>query len=143
MTHIEDALRVKLLSSSRVVALVGNRIFADDMPQGTTYPQICMWCLSDRPVISLSGESSKYAEPLYRFDCYAETRQAVKEMRAAVLACLLGFNGVITMPEGKDDVTVYGITFIEGAAIEFVDKIRVFGWEIALQVPYLEDLGDG
>lgn len=138
MTNIEEALKHKLLSHEVIAEMVGGRIFAGDMPEGSKYPQICLWCLQDLPIMSMGGPSSS-AQPIYRVDCYTQRYGDTKRLRRAILDCLLGFTGPIEMPDG-DIVMVSGITFVDGAAIAFKADSVIHGWELALEINYREEL---
>lgn len=55
MSGIDTAVRAKLVADSPLAALVGTRIYADELPQGCTYPAIRFTLVSDVPDRAVPG----------------------------------------------------------------------------------------
>lgn len=99
---IETALRDALLADATVGALVGGkRVYPVVLPQAPVYPAISYQMISGQSHYGLSGPS-RLASPRVQVDCYAESFDAVMDLRSAVIACLGGYRAVIS------GVTVHG-----------------------------------
>lgn len=55
MTKIDAAFGAKILAESAIVALVGSRVYYDDLPVGVTLPALCISKVSDIPHNSVPG----------------------------------------------------------------------------------------
>ena len=86
-----NALNALLLTDAAVEALVGKRIFPDEMPQGGTLPAVVYTEENMAKVRSLSGNSGT-VYPRYQVECLAETRKQARTLAAAVRDRLEDFN---------------------------------------------------
>lgn len=80
---IGKALRTKLLSYAGVSALVGQRMYPDDLLQNATLPAIVYSKISTRPEHSLS-DVTRLAHSRFQFDCYAATRESANDVAHAI-----------------------------------------------------------
>ena len=137
---LPKALYHLLTNDARVNNIIAGRVFNMEIPEGIDYPAICMWCMVDSSVMALDGNLSKYAQPVWRFDCWSTSGAEVFKLRAAVLNCLQGYHGTVTIDD--EELKIYGITFDGGRSVQFKDSAdtKVYGWELEMVVAYLEDV---
>lgn len=139
---LEVAIQQKLLADPGFAALVKEEsISTGDMPTDAAYPQVLMYCLEDTPTESMEGHSGEN-HPIYRFDVWSPSLEEVKKIRKAIMRILLGLHEVITLPDGEE-VNIYGINWSGGRYSSYQDTEKLHGWEIELDISYLEDLEDG
>lgn len=83
---IETDFRAALLARSALVALVGDRVAQDALPEGTTYPAVVFSVVHDYQLglggAVLGDQASVVAQ------CWAETGAAAAQVAAEVIAAL-------------------------------------------------------
>lgn len=89
---LEEGIRAHLLADTGVAALVGTRVFHEDLGQNTTYPAVAFARTATERVMTLAGPSG-LAQVRVAVDCWADTSAGVKALAAAVLAALHGVTG--------------------------------------------------
>ena len=89
------AVRDLILSDSEIVALVGNRVSADRMPQGQPVPAIVFYGVSTIAFDCLGGAVGLDQTRL-QFECYADTRQVAGQLANLLRVRLAGYRGVHT-----------------------------------------------
>jgi hypothetical protein len=89
---MEELIRARLLASSAVTALAGDRIDFGSNAQGAENPRICMWTISDAEGLSLEGPDG-LSQGRVQVDCYSDTYSSAKGLSRAVRAALDGHSG--------------------------------------------------
>lgn len=89
---MEEQIRAILLASSGVAALCGNRIEWGASGQGSEYPRIVLWTISDNEGHNLQGPDG-HSVGRVQCDVYAMTYGAAKLLSRAVRAALDGYSG--------------------------------------------------
>ena len=74
---IEEAIMIYLLAYSGLTALVGRRIFYEELPQGTVRPAVSVIKISDVKDHTLSGQLAN-ERPIFQFTCFALTKAAAR-----------------------------------------------------------------
>lgn len=102
---IEQGLVYKLQNTAGLTALIGTRVYLEQLPQGATLPCLTYQRISTSRVLThdTSG-SSGTAYPRFQFDAWATTYGSAKAIADALRAALNGFKGTIT--SGADSVVV-------------------------------------
>lgn len=142
MADIFAALKNHLATDETIGALVGESIYQAMIPDGKAFPVICMWCASDHPVIGLSGASSNHTSGTYSIDIYAERADTARRLRKAVIDRLNGFTGVMFERAKGDEpagqITVYSSIYENGRSVEYMDRVKIFGWETEFELSFSE-----
>lgn len=82
---IEAAVFSALTGNVPLAALVGTRVFPDQLPQETQVPALVVTVISDVPESSLDGASSAaVSNALVQVDVYAKTREETRAVATAV-----------------------------------------------------------
>lgn len=89
---MEIALPNLLLASAPLKALVGNKVFWDELPQGLEYPAIILFDVTSRTTYTYQGASG-LMQSRVQFDCRGMTRAQARAVLAAMDARLSGFHG--------------------------------------------------
>lgn len=110
---IETALHDKIVADSRITSLVGTRVYVGSLPQGVSYPCIC---ITEIGFPSLYGR--RIAFPHYQFSCYAATYPASYQVSDALITVLDGFCGKLS---------TYGIE-----NIVFTNRNRLFDEQVGV-----------
>jgi len=90
---MQTKLAPLLLTHAPLVALVGNRIQWDTLPQGSAQPSVVMYVISGVTDYTMAGASG-YVMTRVQFDCRAETAAKARAIAEAVEAKLSGFRGL-------------------------------------------------
>lgn len=100
---MEEAFRARLLATSAVTTLCGQRIDWGSNAQGAGYPRVCLWGISDAGGHTLSGpDGVSFAR--VQVDCYGLAYGQAKTLARAVRASL----------DGHSDQTFQGV-FLAGS----------------------------
>jgi hypothetical protein len=94
----EQAIIAKLLATSGVTALIGERVYPGVRPQASAVPAVVLNLISAIPSYSDDGEDGIQEDRL-QIDCWGETYASIKALAHAVRAALSGFRGTV---EGVD-----------------------------------------
>jgi hypothetical protein len=117
MADVGAACRTKLVGTSAVAAILGTRIYPDQLPQGATLPAAVYYGISgtDEPLLSgLAG----FAEERVQIDAYASTRLAANLLAIAIRDALTSSLGRGTwgtvhvsgcVPEGGERYDTQGL----------------------------------
>lgn len=89
---MEEQLRALLTGHAPLAALVGQRIFWDEIPQGTQRPCVVMYVVSSIPGYHMQGEDA-LNQVRVQLDCQATTTASKWAVARAVNARLSGFKG--------------------------------------------------
>lgn len=92
---LKKGLKDLLLHDEGVSALVGPRVRIGRIPEGTSYPVICLYVISPEYSITLQGVNATQKR-LVQLSCWAKTPKGADELAKAVHACLNGYRGVLS-----------------------------------------------
>ena len=124
---IDEALRAHLTSAASaaaVTALIGTRMYPDQVPQKPTLPCIGYAVLEGEQDTTHDGLSG-YMETTFELVCMAKDRLAAKDLAQKVKLALDAFPAVMG---GAGGVEVDGV-FVTGERNDFDDELRVY-WTI-------------
>ena len=142
MSDILAALKNHIATDGSLSELVGERVQYSTIPEGETFPVICMWCAGDNPVINLAGKSSNHTVSVFRLDIYSLRADTTRAIRAALLDRLNGFFGTMWAKAKGDDpaesVEVYSTIYLDGRSVDYKDKQKIYGWECEFEIAYKE-----
>lgn len=93
--EIEEALTAYLLEHAGLAALVGSRVYWDEVPQGTEPPFVVAINISDVKEHTLDGQLS-LESPTYQFTAYATTKKTSKAIGKQIKAALQDYVGVMS-----------------------------------------------
>lgn len=122
--EIRQALKNWLLATPGVTALVGQRIYPNKLPQGSIYPQITFFKVSDPKVRQLSGPSG-LSYPRLQIDCWAKSLDAAKDVAEAVRISNGGISTVSRLDGysgSMSGVTVQNVSFEDQRDAYFPDQ---------------------
>ena len=86
MAEVRVALRSYLLTKSAITDIVGQRIYAQQLPQKATLPALTMTTISesyDHDLVGLAG----IVQTRVQFECYADTELQSLNLADAVIWC--------------------------------------------------------
>lgn len=89
--EIEEAFKTYLLSQSGLTALIAQRFFPEELPQGTVPPAVSYIKISDVKDHTLTGQLT-LERPMFQFTAYASTKAAV---RAVANQLKIAFNDYV------------------------------------------------
>jgi hypothetical protein len=81
-----------LAADAGFIAVAGNRIYPDVLPQAPTYPACTYMVVSGSALYTMEGPAD-LADPRLQLDIYGETKAQVVSVYAAVMGALSGFKG--------------------------------------------------
>lgn len=93
--EIEEALVAYLLADSALAALIGAKIYPDEIPQGVTYPAVFYLDISSVPLHTLVGQSV-IDRPSKQFTVYASTKASAKAVANRLKALLSDYQGTLS-----------------------------------------------
>lgn len=117
MSDIGAATRTKLTGTSLVAAILGTRVYPDQLPQGATLPAAVYYAISGTDEPQLAGLAG-FATERIQIDSYASTRLAANLLATAIRDALtsswgrgtwgtVGVSGCV--PEGGERYDTQGI----------------------------------
>ena len=89
---IEEALVKKLLNNTGLKALINDKIYPEEIPQGTQLPAVFWIKVSDIKDHFLTGQSN-LERPIYQFTAQANSKGAVKPVAEQIKAALCDYQG--------------------------------------------------
>lgn len=92
---IYDALVAKLKATSGLTALIGARLYPDEIGQGTTLPAVFYMTISDVKDHTLTAQSNLEG-PTIQFTTYAATRDSAAAVAEQIKTALVDFVGVLS-----------------------------------------------
>lgn len=92
--NIEEALVKRLLSYTGLKALIGNKIYPEEIPQSTSLPAVFWIKVSDFKEHLLDGQC-RTERPIYQFTVQASTKSAVKPISEQIKKALCDYQGVL------------------------------------------------
>lgn len=87
---MEEAIRTRLLATTAVTTLVGNRVYWGSRPQGGLLPDVVLMRISGAPIYTDDGEAD-LASARIEAQCYAHTYASAKAVGRAVSGSLSAF----------------------------------------------------
>lgn len=108
MADLQVAVRTFLLTKTAITDLVGQRIYADDLPQSATMPAITTQRISTRHDHQLS-DFAGLAHARVQYACFAATRQTANAIAEAIRSC-----GIITQKGTLNSVDIRGVRLVDG-----------------------------
>ena len=90
--NIEEALVKRLLDYPGLKALINNKIYPEEIPQGTTLPAVFWIKVSDNKDHFLDGQC-KTERPIYQFTAQANSKGDVKPVAEQIKAALCDYQG--------------------------------------------------
>lgn len=103
---IEKALVSILKNSTKVSALVDDRVYAFKLPQNAVIPAITYHRVSTYRVITHDQDSTGLSNPRFQFNLYARSIDVCKQLAEAVRYAFLGYRGEVGT---TTKVSVYAI----------------------------------
>lgn len=100
-------VREKLLANAAVVALIGDRIYANVAPQGAAVPRVVFTVISNIPENSFTGTAeTRITSARLQLDCYAKRYDAAHELADAVdlVVANLGLTDLSALREDARDL---------------------------------------
>jgi hypothetical protein len=86
MYDVAQSIRAYLLTKTAITDVVGQRIYADQLPQNATLPAIEMAVISDVPEMQLS-DITGLTKARIQFVCFATTRRITRQISQAIRTC--------------------------------------------------------
>lgn len=108
---IDEAVFAYLSTYSGLTALVGKRIYPDDLPQNPTYPAVTFIQVSEDEIDTLHQPASTMIGATYQFDCWATTRVGAKAVARQIRAAWKNYSGITG---GVGGVTVSAVEIVNG-----------------------------
>ena len=90
--ELEEALTAHLKAQSGLTALVGQRIYPDEIPQGTKLPCVCYIKISDIKEHQYIGQDS-FERPVYQLTAFAATKPSARQVTNQLKAALSDYCG--------------------------------------------------
>lgn len=130
---IESSLRTYLLSKPAMIAVVGQRIHCNDLPQNCTFPAIAFQTISDIPDHHLRGANGLSVARI-QVNCYALTYEDAKLAAEALRLSTDGFCGTVGV-HAVNPMTVEDQNDLLQPPITASEK-PVFGVAVDLRLAY-------
>ena len=93
--NLEEALTAYLLSRSALTALIGRRLFYDELPQGTEHPAVVCQAIDNIPINTHDGRST-FESPNYQWTVYAVSRASARTVAEQLKAALCDYSGTMS-----------------------------------------------
>jgi len=93
--EIEEALVAHLLAQPGLTALISQKIFPEEVPQGVSYPAVIYKDISDIKIHTLTGQDNR-AQPVKQFTVYANTKADAKVIAKQIETALKDFQGTMS-----------------------------------------------
>lgn len=93
--EIEEALTAYLLAQAGLGALISNKFFFEEIPQGTTLPAVVCIKISDIKNHLLT-EQDELERPIFQFTSFAQTKAAARNVLNQIKTALCDFNGTMS-----------------------------------------------
>ncbi len=93
--HIEEAFSAYLLAYAGLTALIGARLYPEELPQDEDLPAVTFQCISDVKLHSLT-EQLGLEQPNYQFTAYANTRLSARSVAEQIKAALCDYSGTMS-----------------------------------------------
>jgi hypothetical protein len=125
------ALVAHLAANAGVSALVGDRIYSQERPQGGTLPAIVYEQQFDEMDYSHNGDTG-YIVHEFELTAWAATKLVADQIGAAVRAAISGFRG--TLGAGASTITAGAVFITSMGRDEFDDDPAVRGSSMVIEI---------
>ncbi len=133
--EIEQALYARLIADTTLKALIGDRLYPDELPQGCALPAVYYIDVSDVKRHILTGQI-KQERPTKQFTIQALRKSQTKEVAAAIKACLCDYHGTLSGLEVQHIM----LNFETGSQQTSADgTIRVFVHDLEFEITYVHE----
>lgn len=135
--ELNEALYAYLKSYAGLLALVGDCIYPDVLPQNPTYPAITYQLISEEEIDTFQQPNTLIG-PTYQFSCWGSTRASCQAVAKQLRLAFKNYSGVMG---GAGGVTVSGIEKINKSEDIFNDsdgRIIAYRTSIDFQIWYQE-----
>lgn len=113
------ALRIKMLESAEVSALIASRLYPTVLPQGAALPAADMRTIANDSVQHLDGGVRMYRHEAV-FDCYGDESETADAVAYAMIGSgVIGFKGDVPIPGTTKTVHIRGVTLDDGVTQDF------------------------
>jgi len=92
---IEEAIMTYLLAYSGLTALVGRKIFYEELPQGTVLPAVSIIKISDVKDHTLTSQLEN-ERPIFQFTCFALTKASSRLVANQLKLALQDYSGTLS-----------------------------------------------
>lgn len=86
---IDEAVEEMLTGNAALAALISDRVYPDNIPQGVVWPAIIYHQISETASYSHDGDSN-LDTTRFQFDCYDDTKAGAKAVARALRSLLSG-----------------------------------------------------
>jgi len=117
MSVIEEAIRNKLLNDANVSALVGTRIYTNEIPQKPTYPVILYEQINSERDFTMQGPSGIVTTSI-QIRAYDSNYSGVKDLTTKIRQVLNGLTETIL------GVNIFGI-FLQNESDEYDEDLEI------------------
>lgn len=93
--EIYEALTTYLLTQTGLTALIGNRIYPDEAPEGETLPYVVYINISDVKDHLFTGQQT-LERPVYQYTVYAADKDAASDVAEQIKAALSEYSGTMS-----------------------------------------------
>jgi len=147
--EIEEAFTTYLLSQDALTALIGNRLFPEEIPQLDTLPAVSYIKISDVKDHLLSGQST-LERPIFQFTVFAftkaEARNVAKQLKTS-LSDYVGDFGILAGEWRDKDTWDDSFSWHEGhiqyiqlqneiTNLQRIDNIKIYTESLEFQINY-------
>jgi len=145
--EIEEAFTTYLLSQDALTALIGNRLFPEEIPQLDTLPAVSYIKISDVKDHLLSGQSP-LERPIFQFTVFASTKAEARNVAKQLKTALVDYTGDFgewydSKPWDDDedwDLMDGYVQYIqlqnEITNLERIDNIKIYTENLEFQINY-------
>lgn len=130
--EIEEALVARLLAWPGLTALIGQRLYPEEIPQNDSLPAVFYLDISDNKVHTLTG-IHRVEQPIKQFTVYAATKASAKAVANQIKLALSDYQGTLS------GVQVQWIKLINELANQYKSSdgvIRTFTHDLEFQIYY-------
>ena len=92
---IYDALVAKIKATPAITALIGTRLYPDEIPQGDALPAVYYQTISDVKDHHLTGQL-ELEKPMIQFTVQAATKNSAADVAEAIKTALVDYQGTIS-----------------------------------------------
>lgn len=92
---IYDAIVARLKATTALTALIGTRIYPDEIPQGKLHPAVFYMTVSDTKDHFLTGMSN-LESPNIQITTYADTKDGAADVAEAIKTAINGYQGTLS-----------------------------------------------
>jgi len=133
--NIEEALVKKLLDHAGLKALIGSKIYPEEIPQGVTLPAVFWIKVSDIKDHFLTGQSN-LERPIYQFTAQANSKGAVKPIAEEIKKALCDYQGDLHGVEVQKIELQNELSSMEKSAD---GTIRIFYEDLEFEVTFIKE----